>query len=293
MSTGSLFPDDVRPTRTPKPRPQFTCSRPSREQYRRTEDEDAGGLAECHFGDDGEVSLAHYEKTGEVRYRPEPELVATVACPVVPDDVYDGVPAEWLEVARHFVERFQHPVRLPPDTPPDAARSIMAAVYHMRHANRMRLRLPEERPADPSLPGWDLVTAINRLCKLFREEVLARAGHRTMAHGVFPIDKRNPSKGYRTQVWDTSKEKRNSLGEVVIGGKLHICYKKTEEEAWAALAEWFLKKRGLDVRKYLCYHPDSAIAMLASMMKKAAANSNDYVEVDAKELYGSDDEEWD
>ncbi len=249
----------VKPPRPPKPIP--TCSR---RQYRRLERED----------------------------HENPELMATVTVAVVPDDVYEGMAPELVPLARVYVERFQHPVtELPLCLSTDSRRSILAAVYHMRHHNRMRLHLDGERPAE-SLPGYDLVDSINRLCRLYKEEMLAAAGHRTMAHGVFPIDPRNPSKGWRVQIWDTSKEKRNSIGEVVIGGKLHIAYKPTEEKAWDTLAEWFLKHRGLDVRKYVCHAPGSGIAMLAGLMRRAASGSNDYVEVSVKELYGSD-EEWD
>ncbi len=263
-------------------------------QYRRLEREDAGGLDAVHFNDSGEVSLKHYERTGEVRLRPEPELAAGVAVPIVPEDVYGGIPEEWLPLARKAVENFQLPVCLPAHVPTDAARAIMACVYHMRHHNEMPLRLGAEAPTDPTLPGWDLVNSINRLCRLYREETLARAGHRMLAHGVFPIDPQNPSKGYRAQFWDTSKEKKNSIGEVVIGGKHHVCYKKTEEEAWDALAAWFLRHRGIDGRKYLCYHPKSAISLLSKMMRRAAQLANDYVEVDVKELFGgTDEDEWD
>lgn len=275
----------------------LTCTKPRREQYRRTEDEDAGGLADCHFDANGDVDLSHYERTGEVRYRPEPALFATVAVPIVPPDLFDELKLEpeLVELARPLVDHFQDPVtpRTLPAVLSDRARcAIMACVYHMRHANRMRMRLPAEAPTDPRLPGYDLVESINKLMRLYKEERLARSGHRTAAHGVFPIDPANPSKGWRVQIWDTSKEKKNSLGEVVIGGKLHIAYKKTEQEAWKALAEWFWTNRRVDVKKYLCYRPEAGIAILAGLMGRAAQGHNDYVEVDAKEIYGGDDD-WD
>lgn len=275
------------PHTTERPKPRPAADAPARSQYRRTEDEDAGGLADVHFGPDGEVRLAHYERTGEVRYRPEPALAATVAAPVVPPDAYAGLDPLLVEVARPLVENFQAPIdprALPMPLSDDARRAVLTCVYHLRHAHRMPLRLPGERPPDPRLPGWDLAKSIDRLCRLFREEVLARHGHRTLAHGVFPIDPKNPARGYRVQIWDTSKEKRNTRGEVVIGGKLHIAYKRTEEEAWQTLADWFLKHRGIDARKYLCYHPQSAIATLAGLMRKTAQAANEYVEIGVREV---------
>src|SRR3954467_3890091 len=90
-----------------------TCTR-ERTQYRRLEDEDAGGLDAVHFDDRGEVSLSHYDQTGEVRYRPEPELRATVPIAVVPADVLKDVPDELKSLALEYVGRFQEPVgRLP------------------------------------------------------------------------------------------------------------------------------------------------------------------------------------
>ena len=281
-----------------KPPSAFTCTPVTRRtQYRRTEDEDAGGLDAVHLNDAGEVDLRHYERTGEVRYSPEPDLVATVAVPIIPDDLYADMPAEWLETAKAIVGRFQEPVKLPDSIPPDIARRVLACVYHMRHHNRMRLRLPDERSTDTRLPGYDLVESIKKLVRLYREEILARAGQRTMAHGVFPVyGMRNGERiivSWRVQPWDPNKQIRNSIGEVVFGGKVHHCYAKTEEEAWNKLAEWFLKNRGLNARKYLCYRPDSAIAELAEMMRDASICANEYREVDARVLFGDDDEDGD
>lgn len=218
----------------------------------------------------------------------EPEFHTTVAMPVVPPDVFADVPAEILPVVRKYAQRFHLPITLPEDCSEEVDRHIRRCVYSLRHSNRLRLKMD----GDAASREPDLVEAIKEICKMYVEESLAVRGLRSAAHGISRVDPKDPSRGYRVQTW-------GEIGNSVSGircGHLHIGYVKTEEEAYDKLAEWWLKKRNINIK--VCYPEGTAIGILARCIKDAAINAGNaredavkLAELSVAEVWGDEDED--
>lgn len=171
-----------------------------------------------------------------------------------------SLPPYLHEIARHVAKSLDKAVILPVGIHADDARAIMSVVYHLRWHQRAKIRVEGDHETIP-----DIATGLTSLGQFYSEVLLSDKGLRTLAHGIHAVDKNDPSKGYRVQGWD------GNIG--TIGRHVHIGYRKTLEEAMDLRAAWFLKNRGLDARKYICYKPGTAIDELLSCVRDAAVNA--------------------
>lgn len=241
------IPEPVK--RTPR---AFACTpTPRREQYRRLEWEDAGGL-ECEDEREGWGD--------EESWNPEPPLHATVTPLPIPPEVLrpledsPPIPPEWMPHVEAAVARYHEPVKLPPDMPPHVVRFTLMAVRHMRHHSRMRPAVPgDHEGAEYAGAAADGLKAILRF---WRELVLEDGGFRRAAHGIHPVTVDpetglpDPATKWRVQLW------ADGLGPILGGvpkiasgprvgqpaDHLHVCYCDTFGEAVLKLAEWWVKK---------------------------------------------------
>jgi hypothetical protein len=218
----------------------------------------------------------------------EPEFHTTVSLPIVPPDTFADVPPEILPTVRKYAQRFHLPITLPDPCSEEVDRAIRQAVYSLRHANRLRLKMPDDAASrEPDLPE-----ALEQICRAFKEEMLAQRGLRSAAHGISRVDPNDPSRGWRVQVWG------DIGGKEVQGirvGHIHVGYAKSEIEAHKMMAAWWLKNRRLDIE--VCFSPESAIGILAEMMGNAAINAGNAREDAAKlaelsvaEVWGDDED---
>jgi hypothetical protein len=222
----------------------------------------------------------------------EPEFYGGVAVPYVTPDVYDNILAGVLEdltdtqhkAVTMAIEKFHEPIVLPLGLDDETHRLILNTIYRLRHASQMRMCME----GDKAIREPDYPEALEGICRAFQEEVLAQRGLRSAAHGISRVDPKDPSKGFRCQAWGEIG------GKTVQGirvGHIHIGYAKDEETAYRLVAAWWLKNRRIDIS--VCYHPDSAIAQLASMMRDAAinqGNAREYAEMTATEVFGDDED---
>lgn len=213
------------------------------------------------------------------------------------DDLISGLPAYLQEVARHVLDQLEKPVSLPPNTSAEDARDVMSVVYRLRFAHRAQLYVE----GDPLLPT-DYVMSLKEISKLYREEMLAAKGFRSAAHGISEVrDAKGNLTGYRVQAWGDTKTTNGGIRT----GHIHAGYVNTIEEAYDLQAKWWLEKRGVNLSRMLCFEPQSAIAMLAEMMRDASINAGndredeaikaielagEMVDVSPDVVYGDDDD---
>lgn len=210
----------------------------------------------------------------------EPEFFTSVAMPIVPPDVFAGVEKESLSFVRKYASRFHLPIEIPDGTPKSSIHALKRVVYRLRHANRLPLSMPGDH--------YDLVNmakGIEELCEFYREEMLASKGLRSAAHGISRLDPNDESKGFRVQIWDSTRGP--------IGGHLHVKYTKTKTEAFEVLAAWWLKHRKIDIHRYVCYNPETAIGVIADCHHDAVVNASKegYCDISVSDIFGDDDDD--
>lgn len=198
--------------------------------------------------DSQEPSLSHFALFGETTH-----------------DLISELPPYLHEIASHVIANLSKPVSLPVGVPEDDAREIMSVVYRLRFEARTSLYVE----GDPQ-KGRDYVDAISEICKLYREEMLASKGFRSAAHGISKVtNAAGEVTKYRVQSWGDTEATDGSIRT----GHIHVAYCDTIEEAYRKQAEWWLKHRKIDLTRLVPFHPESAIAALAALMRDAAVNS--------------------
>jgi hypothetical protein len=220
----NLFGEVIRPKPAAAPRTAKT-----RQQHRRKDWED---YSEPQF------------YSGDLQPATSSEVSAAV----------DGVPDVIREPASICAARFREPIRVPEGVPAtvtigengtsqtvEATRIIKQAVFHMRHARRMPLRVSGDCETMP-----DYVESLSNIGRFARQLYLIDSGFRDAAHCIHRVRPDDPTSPYRVQPWDFTRgplidENRPELGRA--GGHVHVGYAATEAEAWDKLAAWWLKNR--------------------------------------------------
>ncbi len=108
-----------------------------------------------------------------------------------------------------------------------------------RHELRQPLHHPDDHKKDVNY--FDAIMALSIEMQV---QILAMSefnGEKDLSHyasGVFQVNPRDASDGYRVQVWDN-----------VIGKKIHVCYADYRWEAEDELRKFWLNRRGVDIAK--------------------------------------------
>lgn len=201
------------------------------------------------------------------------------------DGVIDELPDNLRQIAESAIANLNQPVVMPSAATESDVKSVMSVVYRLRLEVNSQLYVP----GDPQKPR-DYVMSLTEICKLYQEEMLAERGFRSAAHGISEVkDSQGNVTGYRVQAWGDTPAQDGKIRT----GHIHGGYCKTLDEAYKLRAEWWLKHRRIDISKMVCFSPDSAIAILAGMMRDAAINAGkecEWREITAAEIYGDDDD---
>lgn len=114
----------------------------------------------------------------------------------------------------------------------DKIRAIKTNVMARRYALRQPLHHPDDHKKDLHCYYF-----IRELAIEMQRQILIDKGMGHYASGVFYKNPHSKDEGFRVQVWDNE-----------IGKKCHVAYAQTREDAEEELRQFWLKRRGVDIK---------------------------------------------